>query len=79
MASVRLLRSTLPSRQIITLKQKRFESFDEREEVEMKLTYEGLKDKAAWEQADIQLPSYDVEAVAARTKSLIKASSSSSM
>lgn len=34
----------------------------------MKLTYEGLKDRQAWERADIQLPSYDVEAVAARTK-----------
>ena len=34
----------------------------------MKLTYEGLKNRQAWEQADIQLPSYDLEAVAAKTK-----------
>lgn len=34
----------------------------------MKLNYEGIKDRALWEQADIQLPSYDVEAVAERTK-----------
>lgn len=34
----------------------------------MKLTLEGMKDKAAWEAAGISLPAYDVEAVAAETK-----------
>lgn len=34
----------------------------------MKLTYEGIKDSAAWEAAGIALPAYDVEAVAKRTK-----------
>ena len=34
----------------------------------MKLTYEGLKDTAAWEKADIALPKFDVEEVAAKTK-----------
>lgn len=34
----------------------------------MKLTREGIKDRAAWEKAGITLPSYDVENTAARTK-----------
>lgn len=34
----------------------------------MKLTYEGLKDTAAWEKAGIALPKFDVEEVAAKTK-----------
>ncbi len=34
----------------------------------MKLNYEGLRDAAAWSKANILLPSYDVEALAARTK-----------
>lgn len=34
----------------------------------MKLTLEGLKDKKAWEEAGIALPSYDCEKVAAATK-----------
>ncbi len=33
----------------------------------MKLTLEGLKDKAAWEAAGIQLPNYDIEKVRADT------------
>lgn len=34
----------------------------------MKLTLDGIKDKAAWEAAGISLPAYDVEAVASETK-----------
>ena len=34
----------------------------------MKLTLEGLKDRQAWENAGIHLPSYDIEQVAANTK-----------
>ena len=34
----------------------------------MKLTYEGLKDRAAWRQADITLPGYDPAAAAALAK-----------
>ena len=34
----------------------------------MKLTLQGIKDTAAWTQAGIKLPAYDVEAVAKRTK-----------
>lgn len=34
----------------------------------MKLTLEGLKDRAAWEQAGVALPGYDIEKVAAETK-----------
>lgn len=34
----------------------------------MKLTLEGLKDREAWLKAGIQLPAYDVEAVAERTR-----------
>lgn len=34
----------------------------------MKLTLEGIKDKAAWEAAGITLPAYDVEAVVEETK-----------
>jgi len=34
----------------------------------MKLTLEGLKDRAAWEAAGVKLPSYDVAAVAEKTK-----------
>ena len=34
----------------------------------MKLTYEGLKDTSAWEEAGIALPKFDVEEVAAKTK-----------
>ena len=34
----------------------------------MKLSIEGIKNKEAWEQAGINLPSYDVEKVAADTK-----------
>ena len=34
----------------------------------MKLTLNGLKDTAAWNAADIVLPSYDVEKVASETK-----------
>ena len=34
----------------------------------MKLTLNGIKDQAAWQKAGIQLPGYDVEALAARTK-----------
>lgn len=34
----------------------------------MKLTLEGLKDKAAWEKAGVTLPSYDIAALAENTK-----------
>lgn len=34
----------------------------------MKLTMYGIKDCAAWEEAGIALPGYDVEAVSARAK-----------
>ena len=34
----------------------------------MKLTFEGLKDKAAWEAAGVSLPAYDAKAVAEETK-----------
>ena len=34
----------------------------------MKLTYKGIKDKAAWEAAGVALPPYDPEALAERTK-----------
>ncbi|ETP71613.1 mannitol-1-phosphate/altronate dehydrogenase [Lachnospiraceae bacterium JC7] len=34
----------------------------------MRLTLEGLKDKEAWKQAGVQLPAYDIEAVADNTK-----------
>ncbi|OON87659.1 mannitol dehydrogenase [Oribacterium sp. C9] len=34
----------------------------------MRLTLEGLKDKEAWKQAGVQLPAYDIEAVAENTK-----------
>ena len=34
----------------------------------MKLTLEGIKDKAAWEAAGVKLPAYDVAAVAENTK-----------
>ncbi|WP_036609376.1 mannitol dehydrogenase family protein [Oribacterium sp. P6A1] len=34
----------------------------------MRLTLEGLKDKEAWKQAGVQLPQYDIEAVAENTK-----------
>ena len=34
----------------------------------MKLTYEGLKDRAGWEAAGIELPSYDPAALAETTK-----------
>ena len=34
----------------------------------MKLTLQGIKDTAAWEQAGIRLPAYDVEAVAKKTR-----------
>ena len=34
----------------------------------MKLTLQGIKDTAAWTQAGIKLPAYDVEAVAKKTK-----------
>ncbi len=34
----------------------------------MRLTYEGLKDKASWNKAGITLPSYNVEEVAERTR-----------
>ena len=34
----------------------------------MKLTLEGLKDTCGWEKAGVTLPSYDIEALAARTK-----------
>ena len=34
----------------------------------MKLTMYGIKDRAAWEEAGIALPGYDVEAVSARAK-----------
>ena len=34
----------------------------------MNLTLEGLKNKAAWEQAGIRLPNYDIEQVVAKTK-----------
>ena len=34
----------------------------------MKLTLEGLKDRAAWEAAGVKLPAYDVAAVAENTK-----------
>ncbi len=34
----------------------------------MKLTLEGLKDKKAWENAGIQIPSYEVEAISQKTK-----------
>lgn len=34
----------------------------------MKLTFEGIRDAAAWEKAGIRLPAYDVEAVASRTR-----------
>ena len=34
----------------------------------MKLTIEGIKDRAAWEKAGIALPGYDVEAVSEKAK-----------
>lgn len=34
----------------------------------MKLTLEGIKDKQLWSQAGIELPSYDLEELAQRTK-----------
>ena len=34
----------------------------------MRLTLQGIKDTAAWEQAGIRLPAYDVEAVAKKTR-----------
>ena len=34
----------------------------------MKLTYEGIRDRGAWEEAGITLPDYDVEEVCARTR-----------
>ena len=34
----------------------------------MKLNYEGLKDKAAWESAGVMLPSYDPAEIAERTR-----------
>ena len=34
----------------------------------MKLSYEGLKDRAAWESAGVSLPDYDAAALAERTK-----------
>lgn len=34
----------------------------------MKLTLEGLQDRASWEDAQVALPSYDIEAVCERTK-----------
>ena len=34
----------------------------------MRLTLEGLKDKEAWKQAGVQLPQYDIKAVAENTK-----------
>ena len=34
----------------------------------MKLSYDGIKDAAAWEQAGINLPSYDPQALSERTK-----------
>ena len=34
----------------------------------MKLTYQGLKDSEGWKKAGVELPSYDVEALAERTK-----------
>ena len=34
----------------------------------MKLTLEGIKDRASWEAAGVQLPGYDVEAVQAKAK-----------
>ena len=33
----------------------------------MKLSYEGLKDTAAWEKAGIQLPAYEPRSIAAKT------------
>lgn len=36
----------------------------------MKLTIESLKDKAAWEAANIALPSYDVAEVVERAKKI---------
>ena len=37
-------------------------------ESKMKLSYEGLKDRAAWESAGVSLPDYDAAALAERTK-----------
>lgn len=34
----------------------------------MNLTCQGLKDAQAWQKANVILPTYDVEALAARTK-----------
>lgn len=34
----------------------------------MELTFEGIRDRTAFEKAGINLPSYDCEAVARRTK-----------
>ena len=34
----------------------------------MKLTIEGIKDRAAWEKAGIALPGYDVEKVSQKAK-----------
>ena len=34
----------------------------------MKLTYDGIKDSSFWKNADIALPSYNVPAVAEKTK-----------
>jgi fructuronate reductase len=36
-----------------------FQKQNKEEEDKMKLTYEGIRDKAAWQQAGIELPSYD--------------------
>ena len=34
----------------------------------MKLTIEGIKDRAAWEKAGIVLPGYDVEKISEKAK-----------
>ena len=34
----------------------------------MKLTLEGIKDRAAWQSAGIKLPDYDVQAVSEKAK-----------
>ena len=34
----------------------------------MKLTFEGIKDTAAWQSAGVKLPEYDVQAAAEKAK-----------
>ena len=38
----------------------------------MKLTIEGIKDRAAWEKAGIALPGYDVEKISEKAKESVR-------